>query len=134
MNEQVRNNSSEDRSTAQIARLIILMVFALLLVIFAIQNSHEVIINLWFWVFRTSLALALVITLVMGFLLSLIYFFPLIRNRRKATRKQERQEKQENQKRQEEQKRQDSAAGTDRNTQSGSSREQDPFKRPPYKG
>ena len=121
MNEQVRNNTSDDRSTAQIARLIILMVFALLLVIFAIQNSHEVIINLWFWVFRTSLALALVITLVTGFLLSLIYFIPLIRNRRKATRKQQKQERQETNDR----------TGQDNNPYSHEN--PDPYKSPPYK-
>jgi uncharacterized integral membrane protein len=77
------NNTSGDHSTAKITRLIVLMAFGLLLVIFAIQNSHEVIINLWFWKFSISLALALIICVILGFLLGLVYLFPLFRDKQK---------------------------------------------------
>jgi uncharacterized integral membrane protein len=86
MNEPVSTNSGDSNSSANLFKVISLMVIALLLVIFAIQNSHEVIINLWFWGFRTSLALALIICLAGGFLLSLIYFIPLLRNKHKSRR------------------------------------------------
>ncbi len=70
-------------------RLAGLLVIALLLVIFAIQNSHEVVISLWFWKFPTSLALALVICLISGFLLSFLYYLPLIRAKNGMIRKRD---------------------------------------------
>jgi uncharacterized integral membrane protein len=73
-------HSNDNQPPAHLFRYITMIVIALLLVIFAIQNSHEVTINLWFWGFRTSLALALVICVMLGFVLSLIYFYPVKRS------------------------------------------------------
>jgi uncharacterized integral membrane protein len=83
MAETERINHSGNHSTGQIARLIVLMIVGLLLVIFAIQNSHEVIVNLWFWRFSISLALALIICIIIGFVLGLVYLLPLFRYRQK---------------------------------------------------
>jgi uncharacterized integral membrane protein len=83
MAETERTNHSGNHSTGQITRLIVLMAVGLLLVIFAIQNSHEVIVNLWFWRFSISLALALIICIIIGFVLGLVYLFPLFRDKQK---------------------------------------------------
>jgi uncharacterized integral membrane protein len=83
----IQGNNTNDypgdsQSPRHLFRYITLIIIALLLVIFAIQNSHEVTINLWFWEFRTSLALALVICIILGFVLSLIYFYPYKRTKK----------------------------------------------------
>jgi lipopolysaccharide assembly protein A len=75
------DNHQETRFTGYHVKLIILMLFALLLVIFAIQNAHSVTIKLWFWQFHASMALALIICLVSGFLLSFFYFLPLLQKK-----------------------------------------------------
>jgi len=58
--------------------LILVMILAVLLVVFAVQNSQQVVINLLFWKFSTSMALALVICIVSAFLMSFFYFLMLI--------------------------------------------------------
>ncbi|MGF1584526.1 MAG: lipopolysaccharide assembly protein LapA domain-containing protein [Bacteroidales bacterium] len=80
--------SNDNQPPAHLFRYISLIIIALLLVIFAIQNSHEVTIHLWFWVFRTSLALGLVICVIFGFVLSLIYFYPTNRRKKKKQKEQ----------------------------------------------
>lgn len=79
--EMEKQAQQDKKFTAHHVKLIILMIFALLLVIFAIQNAQEVVIRLWFWNFRASMALALIICLVSGFLLSFLYFLPLLRSK-----------------------------------------------------
>jgi lipopolysaccharide assembly protein A len=81
MPESDMDNHQETRFTGYHVKLIILMLFALLLVIFAIQNAHSVTIKLWFWQFHASMALALMICLVSGFLLSFFYFLPLLQKK-----------------------------------------------------
>jgi lipopolysaccharide assembly protein A len=78
MAETENKNLPEKRIEKQHIKLIILLVMAVLLVVFAIQNSQEVMIRLWFWRFYTSMALALIICIASGFLLSFWYFLPLI--------------------------------------------------------
>lgn len=89
MTDSKSNDNQEKKFTAHHAKLIIILVIALLLVIFAIQNAQEVTISLWFWVFRASMALALMICLVSGFLLSFIYFIPLLRKKDQLLREKE---------------------------------------------
>lgn len=61
--------------------LIISLVAALLLIIFAIQNAEDVWIKFWFWRFQGSQALIIFISVVLGVLIS--YFFTIPSNRRK---------------------------------------------------
>lgn len=80
------DNSPEKTVKGHHLSLILLMIFALLLVIFAIQNSHDVVIRLWFWRFETSMALALVISIIAGFLLCSLYTLPLLQSKNKIIR------------------------------------------------
>ncbi|MFO7924423.1 MAG: LapA family protein [Bacteroidales bacterium] len=80
------HNKAEQTKNSNHIKLILLMIFALLLVVFAIQNSNEVVIQLWFWKFRTSMALAFVICIVSGFLLSFLYSLTLLHNKNKIIR------------------------------------------------
>jgi uncharacterized integral membrane protein len=91
MAETNQHLPNEKHPKNQIARLVLLIVLAVLLVVFAIQNSHEVIIKLWFWNFRTSLALALVISILSGFLLSLIYYLSLVSYKNRIIRDKEKE-------------------------------------------
>jgi lipopolysaccharide assembly protein A len=77
------NDHQETRFTSHHLKLIILMIIALLLVVFAIQNAHTVVIKLWFWQFHASMALALIICIVSGLLLSFLYFLPLLQRKDK---------------------------------------------------
>ncbi len=63
--------------------LIIGLVLAILLVIFALQNAQEVIITLYFWKFQSSLALLLLISLAIGVFLGAIFSVPSITKRNK---------------------------------------------------
>ncbi len=83
MVEKENPSLPEKKAEKQHIKLIILMILAILLVIFAIQNSQEVMINLLFWRFYTSMALALIICIVSGFLLSFLYFLPLLQVKNK---------------------------------------------------
>ena len=53
--------------------LIIILVFIILVAIFALQNSAEVVIRLWFWSVETSLALVLILTFAAGALLGIMF-------------------------------------------------------------
>ncbi len=79
-----KDNQQETKVTGHHIKLIFLMIFALLLVVFAIQNAHPVEIRLWFWRFHASMALALMICLVSGFLMSFLYFLPLLQRKDKV--------------------------------------------------
>jgi lipopolysaccharide assembly protein A len=83
MADKVMENEThqEKKFTTHHVKLIILMIIAILLVVFAIQNAQEVIIKMLFWDFTASMALALLICLISGFLMSFIYFLPLLRDK-----------------------------------------------------
>jgi hypothetical protein len=53
--------------------LIVILVFALLVAIFALQNSAGVIISLWFWSIETSLALVVILTFAAGALMGILF-------------------------------------------------------------
>ena len=65
-------------------KLIISLVFAILLVFFALQNSAEVVIRLWFWSASTSLALVVILTFAAGAVMGLLFSIPARRRRKKS--------------------------------------------------
>jgi lipopolysaccharide assembly protein A len=59
------------------ALIIILLIFAILLVIFTLQNSVGISIHVFFWqIVNAPLALVLLICIVLGYLLASVYFIP----------------------------------------------------------
>jgi len=56
--------------------LIFLLIFTVLIAIFALQNSGEVEIKLWFWSIRTSLVLILILTFAFGALAGILFSLP----------------------------------------------------------
>ncbi len=61
------------------AVIIILLILAILLVIFTLQNSMEITINVFFWeISNAPLVLVLICCIVIGYLLAVIYFSPRI--------------------------------------------------------
>ena len=61
--------------------LIIAVILAILLVIFALQNAAEVLIKFWLWESYTSLALVLLITFGVGSVIGVLFSIPSIRKR-----------------------------------------------------
>jgi uncharacterized integral membrane protein len=64
--------------------LLIILVFAVLVAIFALQNSAEVVIKLWFWSIETSVALVVVLTFAAGALMGILFSIP--RRKKKKVR------------------------------------------------
>jgi uncharacterized integral membrane protein len=64
--------------------LIVILVFAILVAVFALQNSTEVVIKFWFWSIETSIALVVILTFAIGAFLGILFSIP---RRRKAKRK-----------------------------------------------
>lgn len=61
------------------AIVIILLILAVLLVIFTLQNSVEITINVFFWeIVNAPLVLVLLSCILLGYLLASIYFYPRI--------------------------------------------------------
>ena len=56
--------------------LILLLIFTVLIAVFALQNSGEVEIKLWFWSIRTSLVLVLILTFAFGALAGILFSLP----------------------------------------------------------
>ena len=56
--------------------LILLLIFTVLVAVFALQNSGEVEIKLWFWSIRTSLVLVLILTFAFGALAGILFSLP----------------------------------------------------------
>lgn len=56
--------------------LIFLLIFAVLIAVFALQNSGEVEIKLWFWSVRTSIVLVLILTFAVGALAGILFSLP----------------------------------------------------------
>jgi lipopolysaccharide assembly protein A len=89
--EKEKETLQDKKFTTHHVKLIILMIIAVLLVVFAIQNAQVVIIRLLFWDFAASMALALLICLISGLLLSFIYFLPLLREKDKIIKGKEKE-------------------------------------------
>lgn len=59
------------------AVIIIMLILAILLVIFTLQNSFEISINVFFWeIYNAPLVLVLLICILLGYLLAVVYFWP----------------------------------------------------------
>jgi uncharacterized integral membrane protein len=57
-------------------KLIFLLAFMVLVAIFALQNSIEVEIKLWFWSVRTSMVLILILTFAAGAIAGILFSLP----------------------------------------------------------
>jgi uncharacterized integral membrane protein len=70
------------------AVVIILLILAVLLVIFTLQNSMEITINVFFWeITDAPLVLVLIGCIVIGYILAVIYFYPRIWKLKKENNK-----------------------------------------------
>jgi hypothetical protein len=56
--------------------LIFLLIFTILIAVFALQNSGEVEIKLWFWSVRTSMVLVLILTFAFGAVAGILFSLP----------------------------------------------------------
>ena len=56
--------------------LIFLLIFTVLIAVFALQNSGEVVIKLWFWSIQTSLVLVLILTFAFGAVAGILFSLP----------------------------------------------------------
>jgi len=56
--------------------LIFLLIFTVLIAVFALQNSGEVEIKLWFWSIRTSMVLVLILIFAFGALAGILFSLP----------------------------------------------------------
>ena len=63
--------------------LIISLIAAIVLVVFAIQNAAEVPIKLWFWQFEGSQALIILFSVILGILISYFFTYPSLRKKNK---------------------------------------------------
>ena len=57
-------------------KLIFLLAFMVLIALFALQNSKEVEIKLWFWTVRTSMVLVLILTFAIGAIAGILFSLP----------------------------------------------------------
>ena len=72
------------------AVIIILLVLAVLLVIFTLQNSFEITISVFFWeISDAPLVLVLLICVLLGYILAAVYFYPRIWKLKKDFRQAE---------------------------------------------
>lgn len=62
------------------------LILAVLLVIFTLQNTAPVQIDLWFWSIHTSLALLVIVLLVAGALMAYLLTLPTLFNKDKTIR------------------------------------------------
>ena len=57
-------------------KLVFLLVFTVLIVVFALQNSVEMELKLWFWSIRTSMVLILILTFAAGAIAGILFSLP----------------------------------------------------------
>lgn len=67
------NFKAMNENLFQQIKLIFALFFALLLVVFAVQNAQEVEIRFWFWQFSASLSLVLLVSIAIGVILSILF-------------------------------------------------------------
>ena len=76
------------------ALIIIILILAILLVVFTLQNTIDITLNIFFWkIEEAPLVLVLMCCVVLGYLLATIYFYPklwMIRNKVKHVQEQNR--------------------------------------------
>ena len=70
------------------AVIIILLILAVLLVIFTLQNSIEISISVFFWEIKEApLVLVILGCFIIGYILAIIYFYPRIWKLKKENKK-----------------------------------------------
>ncbi len=70
------------------AFIIILLILAILLVVFTLQNSFEITITAFFWeIPEAPLVLVLLVCVLLGYLVSAFYFYPRLWNLKKENKK-----------------------------------------------
>jgi putative membrane protein len=62
------------------------LILSVLLVIFALQNTEAVSLNLWFWSIHTSLALLVIVLLVLGAVIGYLLLLPAVFRKDKLLR------------------------------------------------
>ncbi|MDD4109692.1 MAG: LapA family protein [Prolixibacteraceae bacterium] len=61
------------------AVVIIVLIMAILLVIFTLQNSFEVSVNIFFWkISEVPMVLILICCVLLGYIIASVYFYPYI--------------------------------------------------------
>ncbi len=65
-----------DKGVRSAIQLIIALLIALILVIFAVQNSVQVPVKLWFWEYKASLSLLIIISVILGVIISFLFMIP----------------------------------------------------------
>lgn len=58
--------------------LIIALILSTIIVVFALQNAHDVRIVLWLWEIQGYLAFVIIITLLLGAILGILFSLPAI--------------------------------------------------------
>jgi len=59
--------------------IILVLILAILLVIFTLQNSFEVSVNIFFWeLSNVPMVLLLICCVILGYLIAALYFYPYI--------------------------------------------------------
>jgi len=72
-------NQTPIRKSGANAQLVVILILAVLLVIFTLQNQEKVTLKVFFWTIRDiPVALLLVITILMGYLIPYILLIPRI--------------------------------------------------------
>lgn len=59
-------------------RIIVLLLVAVVLVVFAVQNAEQITLKLLFWNFEISTALMMLICFALGVVFMLIYTIPIV--------------------------------------------------------
>lgn len=70
-----------DKGVRNAIQLIIALLIALILVIFAVQNSVQIPVKLWFWEYKASLSLLIIISVILGVIVSFLFMIPGMFNR-----------------------------------------------------
>lgn len=92
------NFISMNENLFQQIKLVFALLFALLLVVFAVQNAQEVEIRFWVWQFSASLSLVLLISIGIGVMLSILFTTFAIRKKNIKKKAEEAEKKLESQK------------------------------------
>jgi lipopolysaccharide assembly protein A len=68
--------------------IILVLILAILLVIFTLQNSFEVSVNILFWeISNVPMVLLLICCVLLGYIISAIYFYPYVWKLKKEYKK-----------------------------------------------
>ena len=63
----------------QVVIIVTLLIIAVLLVIFTLQNATEISVNIFFWeIANVPVVLVIIVCIIIGYLLATIYYYPLV--------------------------------------------------------